>query len=216
MRSFIVAATQDPAIGTAFSTFRADEPQLFVDVDRIKAKNQKIPLNQVFGTMATQLGSNYVNDFNLEGKTYQVKVQADQTWRDDQKKDRSFPCAKFEGDMVPLGTFMNVRSEFGPDVLNRYNLYNSVTVNGQPGPGFASGQSIDAMARVSSEVLPEGYQFEWTGMTYQEIKAGKRCANPIRLGAHFRLFLPRRPVLESWTIPIAVLMGVPLSLLGPS
>lgn len=213
MRGLVLRANEAPEIGRAFSTYRADIPQIFVDVNRPKAKAMGIPLSDIFTTLQGQLGSLYVNDFNKYGKVYQVKIQADRQFRARETDIRNFYVRSSQGDMVPLGTMTSTSQRLGPEITNRYNMYNSAQINASAAPGYSSGQSIDAMARVAGQALPDGYTFEWTGITYQQLEAGNLAPLLFGLALLFvYLFLVAQ--YESWTIPWAIILCVPIALLG--
>ncbi|MBY5921958.1 efflux RND transporter permease subunit [Ferrimonas balearica] len=213
MRGLIIEANQEPAIAMAFSNFRADVPQMYVDVDRQKAKVLGIPLTEVFSTLQTMLGGAYINDFNRFGKTFRVMAQAEMDFRNSEQDISKFYVRTSAGEMVPLSTLVTITPILGPEVVSSYNLYGSVTINGIPAPGFSSGEAIAAMQRVADRVLPAGYQYEWTGQTYQEIKAGNLAPFIFSLALVFTyLFLVAQ--YESWTIPLAVMLSVPVAILG--
>jgi len=211
-RATVLEANQQEAVGSAFTTFRSDVPQLWVDVNREKVKNLGIPISDVFDTLQAQLGSLYVNDFNKFGRTYRVMVQADAQYRSKENDVLRLYVRGPEGGMVPLGTLLSMSPMLGPDVLDRYNMFNSVTINGTPAQGFSSGQATQAMAKVSAQ-LPLGYTSEWTGMTYQELEAGNLAPIIFSMALIFvYLFLVAQ--YESWSIPMAVILAVPVALLG--
>ncbi len=213
MRSLILKANEAPEISHAFSTFRADVPQIFVDVNRVKVRNLDIPLGDVFSTMQTLLGSLYVNDFNKFGKVYRVMMMADAQYRSDARDIERFFVRGGKGEMVPLGTLIETRPMLGPEIVSRYNLFSSATINGSAAPGFSSGEAVVAMERAATEVLPDGYTFEWTGMTYQELSAGNLMPLLFALAIIFvYLFLVAQ--YESWSIPLSVMFAVPIALLG--
>jgi len=213
MRSLIIKANEAPEIARAFSTFRADVPQIFVDVNRVKVRNLGIPLDDVFLTMQTLLGSLYVNDFNKFGKVYRVMMMADAQYRSDARDIERFFVRSDNGEMVPLGTLIETRPMLGPEVVSRYNLFASATINGSTAPGYSSGQAVAAMEQAAAEVLPDGYTFEWTGMTYQELSAGNLAPLLFALSIIFvYLFLVAQ--YESWSIPLSVMFAVPIAILG--
>ncbi|WP_417347348.1 efflux RND transporter permease subunit [Ferrimonas sp.] len=213
MRGLIIEANGRPEIAMAFSNFRADTPQLFVDVDRNQAKALGIPLTEVFSTLQTQLGGNYVNDFNRFGKVFRVMLQAEEEYRNSDRDISRFYVRTAQGEMVPLSTLTRVEPILGPEVVNNYNLYGSAVINGIPAPGFSSGQAVAAMEQVAAGNLPAGYSFSWTGQTYQEIKAGNLAPLIFSLALVFTyLFLVAQ--YESWTIPLAVMLAVPVAVLG--
>ncbi|MFT5788157.1 MAG: HAE1 family hydrophobic/amphiphilic exporter-1 [Shewanella sp.] len=213
MRALIMKANEQPEIAMSFSNFRADVPQMFVDVDRDKAKALGIPLNEIFTTMQTMLGSMYVNDFNRFGKVFRVILQAEGEFRNSDMDIARFYVRSSSGEMVPLSTLVTVTPILGPDVMNSYNMFSSTTINGFPAPGYSSGDAIRAMERAAAQSLPTGYSYEWTGQTYQEIKAGNLAPLIFALALVFTyLFLVAQ--YESWTIPFAVMLAVPIAILG--
>ncbi|WP_250657782.1 efflux RND transporter permease subunit [Alkalimarinus coralli] len=213
MRSLILKANEAPEIDKAFSSFRADVPQIFIDVDRVKARNLGIPLNDVFLTMQTLLGSLYINDFNKFGKVYRVMMMADAEYRSDVRDIDRFYVRSQNNEMVPLGTLIETKPILGPEVVTRYNLFASANINGSAAPGYSSGQAIEAMERIAAEELPSGYAFEWTGMTYQELAAGNLAPLLFSLAIIFvYLFLVAQ--YESWSIPLSVMFAVPIAVLG--
>ena len=213
VRQVSIEANQHPALSGVFSTYRANVPQYFVDVDRVKAKNLGVPLSDIFGTLQAQLGSMYINDFNKFGQTYQVIMQAESPYRSDlQDMDRYF-VRTAKGEMIPLSTLVATRPVLGPDVANRYNLFRSASIRGAAAPGFASGDAIKAFEQVAAKSLPEGYRFEWTGMTFQEIKAGNMAVYAFALALIFiYLFLVAQ--YESWSMPVAIILVVPIAAAG--
>jgi HAE1 family hydrophobic/amphiphilic exporter-1 len=208
----VAEANAAPEIGQAFTTFRAAVPLIQVDADRIKAKDQGISLNSLFGTLQAMLGSAYVNDFNLFGRTYRVIVQADGEYRNEENDIGRLYVRNRDGEMVPLSTLITTRSTLGPETLNRYNLFNAVTINAMPAPGYSESQAIAAMERIS-EQLPEGFSYDWSGMTYQSLAAGNLAPIIFALALVFvYLFLVAQ--YESWLIPAAIVLSVPLALFG--
>ncbi|WP_437188072.1 efflux RND transporter permease subunit [Planctomicrobium sp. SH668] len=195
------------------STFRPGVPQLFADVDREKAKVLGVPLGMVFGTLQSYLGSAYVNDFNKFGRTYQVRVQADQQFRQTPEDIERLEVRNLKGEMLPLGTLVRVESSFGPQNINRYNLYPSATVSGTSAPGFSSGDALTIMEQLAKSVLPAQMGFEWTGMAYQERKVGSEAIF-IFVIAIALVYLVLAAQYESWILPIAVILVVPIGLLG--
>ena len=213
VRQLSIEANQHPALSGVFSTYRANVPQYFVDVDRVKAKNLGVPLSDIFGTLQAQLGSMYINDFNKFGQTYQVIMQAEAPYRSDlQDMDRYF-VRTATGEMIPLSTLITTHPVLGPDVANRYNLFRSASIRGAAAPSYASGDAIKAFEEVAANSLPEGYRFEWTGMTYQEIKAGNMAIYAFALALIFiYLFLVAQ--YESWSIPVSIILVVPVAVAG--
>ncbi len=196
-----------------YSGFRANVPQLFVDVDREKTKALDIPLSAVFGTLQAYLGSAYVNDFNRFGRTYQVRVQADPAFRSDRDHIKELDVRTREGMMVPLGALVSVEESFGPQDVTRYNLYPSAAITGQAAPGYSSGQALELMERMADQKLPPGMGYEWTGVAYQEKQVGAE-AILIFILAILLVYLVLAAQYESWTSPTAIILAVPLALLG--
>ncbi|GAD03480.1 inner membrane transporter CmeB [Agarivorans albus MKT 106] len=172
MRATAVEAGSAPELAAAFSTYRADVPQLFVDVDRQKAKVQGVQLSSIFMTLQTMLGSMYVNDFNRFGKVFRVNMQAETEFRNSEQDIARFYIRNKFDEMVPLNTLVQVEPKLGPEYINQFNLYGAVKMNAFPAPGFSSGQAIDAVKRIAETTFPAGYTYEWSGQTYQELKAG--------------------------------------------
>jgi len=195
------------------STFRIDVPQLFAAVDRTKAKTLDVPLNEVFGALQTYLGSAYVNDFNKFGRTWQVKVQADHQFRVKPEDIRSLEVRNARGEMVPLGTLIDVKETVGPQTILRYNLYPTASITGSAAAGFSSGQALNLMEQLAREKLPAAMGFEWTGMSFQEKQVGSEAIFIFAL-AIVLVFLVLSAQYESWSSPAAVIMVVPLAVLG--
>ncbi len=196
-----------------FTSFRANVPQLFADVDRGKAKTLEVPLNTVFGTLQAYLGSAYVNDLNKFGRTYQVRVQADPAFRSEPDDIRRLDVRTRQGKMVPLGAFVTVKESFGPQIVTRYNLYPAASVIGQAAPGYSSGQALTLMERMANQKLPASMGFAWTGIAYQEKQVGADAILIFAL-AILLVYLVLAAQYESWTSPTAIILAVPLALLG--
>ena len=213
VNTIVADANQQPALNSVFSTYRANVPQFFVDIDRLKAKNLGIPLADIFGTLQAQLGSMYINDFNVYGQTYQVIMQADAPFRSDINALQRYYVRAANGDMVPLSTLVTTRPVLGPDVAVRYNLFRSAIVRGNSAAGYSSGEGITAFEEAAATSLPDGYRYEWTRMTYQEIKAGNLAVYAFVLALIFiYLFLVAQ--YESWSIPLAIILVVPIAIAG--
>jgi HAE1 family hydrophobic/amphiphilic exporter-1 len=195
------------------TSFRANVPQLFVDVDRNKVKTLGISLSSVFNTMQAYLGSAYVNDFNKFGRTWQVRAQADHPYRVEADNIKRLEVRNPSGDMVPIGTFVDIRDAFGPQVIQRYNLYPSAQINGEPAPGYSSGQALALMEQMADAKLPPSMGYEWTGISYQEKQVGGEQYFIFLLAVVF-VFLVLAAQYESWTSPAAVISVVPLAALG--
>jgi hydrophobic/amphiphilic exporter-1 (mainly G- bacteria), HAE1 family len=195
------------------STFRASVPQIFADVDRVKAKSLDVPLGSVFGALQASLGSAYVNDFNKFDRTYQVRVQADQKFRLVPDDIERLEVRNRSGKMVPLGTLVDVREVVGPQIVPHYNMFPSASITGESAPGFSSGQALRLMEQMAANKLPSSMGYEWTGMSYQEKKVGSQAINIFAL-AVLLVYLVLAAQYESWTTPAAVILVVPLALLG--
>lgn len=212
-QELIVDGNTQSSLTRLNTTFRADVPQLFAEVDREKAKSLGISLGDVFGTLQAFLGSAYVNDFNKFGRTWQVKVQADHRFRVEPGDIRRLDTRDQAGNMVPLGTLVDVRRSFGPQNILRYNLYPAASLTGSAAPGFSSGQALAVMESMADAKLPASMGFEWTGMSFEEKKVGSEAALVFGLALTL-VFLVLAAQYESWSAPAAVILVVPLALLG--
>ena len=204
---------RNPVLARVNNSFRANVPQLYLDLDRTKAKTLGIPLSDIFDTLQAYLGSAYVNDFNIFGRTYRVMIQADAQFRSRVEDIRSLEVRDQAGNMIPLGTLMAVEDTVGPQAITRYNLYPAASITGSPRPGFSSGEAVASMQSLSSRLLPTSMGYEWTGVTYQQLAAGTQT--PIIFGLAFIfVFLFLAAQYESWLIPFSVLLTIPFALLG--
>jgi HAE1 family hydrophobic/amphiphilic exporter-1 len=203
----------NPVLTALNTTFRAGVPQIYVDVDRVKAKRLEIPLSVIFNTLQANLGSAYVNDFNLFGRTWKVYIQADEQYRIRKDNISALEVRSKSGKMVPLSTLVEISDTVGPTVLKRHNLYAAATVTGDAGPGFSSGQAVEAIAQTAGNVLPPSMGFEWSGVTFQEQKAGGGVGIIFAMALVFvYLFLAAQ--YESWSLPMGVMLSVPIAVLG--
>jgi hydrophobe/amphiphile efflux-1 (HAE1) family protein len=196
-----------------YSTFQNKVPQLYADVDRVKAKNQGVPLSNVFDTLQAYLGSVYVNDFNRFGRTYRVYAQAEPQFRNQPEDIANLKMRNSRGDMVPMGAVADVRFEAGPDRVSHYNVYLASDINGQGAPGTSSSQSVAAMERVLHETLPTGFGYEWTDLTFQQKSAGNTALFVFPICVML-VFLILSAQYESWALPLAVILIVPMCLLS--
>ncbi|TXS94220.1 efflux RND transporter permease subunit [Parahaliea maris] len=213
LNRLVVEANQHPALQGVFSTYRANVPQFFVDVDRVKAKNLGVPLSEIFSTLQAQMGSLYVNDFNKFGQTYRVIMQAQSQFRSDLTDLDHFYVKSSSGEMVPLATLVSMRPVLGPDVGTRYNMFRAASVNGSPAAGYSTGEAMKAMEELARDILPAGYRIEWTGMAYQSQQAGSAATLAFALALIFvYLFLVAQ--YESWSIPAAIILVVPMAIGG--
>ena len=206
-------AYREPSLAGVFTSYQINVPQLDINVDRVKVKRQDVRLSDVFQTLQVYLGSLYVNDFNRFGRTYRVVAQADAQFRSKVEDIMPLKTRNAAGDMVPLGAVLTVQEAFGPDVVQRYNAYTSADINGGPAPGHSSGQAQAAIAKVLNESLPNGMSFEWTELAYQQIVSGNTSLFVFPLCVLF-VFLLLAAQYESFSLPLTIIMIVPLSLLG--
>jgi hydrophobe/amphiphile efflux-1 (HAE1) family protein len=205
-------AYQTPQLAGLFSSYQINVPQLDAEVDREKVKQEGISLTDLFQTMQVYLGSVYVNDFNRFGRTYQVIVQADAQYRAHAEDIAQLKVRNDSGSMVPLGSILRVKQSFGPDRGLRYNAYPAADINGGAAPGVSSGQATTIMERLARETLPNGIGFEWTDLTYQQLLAGNTAAFVFPLCV-LLAFLVLAAQYESWSLPLAVILIVPMCLL---
>ncbi|WP_099035851.1 efflux RND transporter permease subunit [Lacimicrobium alkaliphilum] len=202
-----------PELTGNFSSFQVNVPQLDVDLDRTKAMSQGVDMNSLFQTMQAYLGSVYVNDFNQFGRTYQVNVQADERFRQNPEQITQLKVRNNQGEMIPLGSFLSVEHSAGPDRVMHYNSYPTAEVNGAPAPGFSSGQARAAIEKILDETLPLGMSYEWTELTYQQILAGNAALLVFPLVV-LLVFLVLAAQYESLTLPLAIILIVPMTLLS--
>ncbi len=212
-QNLIAAGRKDPALAGLFSSFQVNVPQVDVDVDREKAKAEGVDLGDAYQTMQAYLGSLYVNDFNRFGRTYQVNLSAEPSFRRDLQDISQLKTRNGRGDMVPLGSFVTVKRGAGPDRVMHYNGYPTAEINGGPALGYSSGQAQAAMEKLANEKLPNGLSFEWTDLTYQQILAGNTAILVFPLCV-LLVFLVLSSLYESWSLPLAVILIVPMVLLS--
>jgi multidrug efflux pump len=208
-------AYMNPALDpmSTFSFFKANVPQIKVDVDREKAKVHGVAVDEIFQTLQAYMGSVYVNDVNLFGRTYQVNLQADAEFRVDESQIGQLKVRNVQGEMVPLATFVDVTHTSGPDMVTRYNNYPAADLNSGPGPGYSSGQAEAAMIEILDASLPSGMAYEWTDLTYQQILAGDTAIYMFPLVV-LLVFLVLAAQYESWSLPVAIILIVPMTLLS--
>ncbi len=212
-QGFVGAGRQAPELAGLFSGYQVNVPQLYADVDRAKAKTAGVPLTNVFETMQANLGSLYVNDFNRFGRTFRVTVQADQGFRERPEDITALKTRNLAGEMVPLGTLVTVKPAHGPDRVSHYNGYPAAEVNGAAAPGYSSGQALATVERIAANSLPLGTKFEWTDLTYQQIMAGNTAVLIFPLCV-LLVFLVLAAQYESWSLPLTVILIVPMCLLA--
>jgi HAE1 family hydrophobic/amphiphilic exporter-1 len=212
-QAIIAAAYQRPELARVFTLYSTATPKLFADVDRVRAEKLAVPVERVMEAFEIYLGSAYVNDFNLLGRTYRVVAQADGPWRDAPEDLLKLETRSQNGAMVPLGSLMTIRDITGPQRVPRYNLANAAEIIGATAPGVSSGTALDVVEGLVRELLPEGYTFEWTEIALQQRLAGDVGLYAFMLAVVF-VFLLLAALYESWSLPLAVVLIVPMCLLA--
>ncbi len=212
-QELIRTANATPGIQNTFTTFQTLTPQIFVDVDRVKAQMLRVPLSNIFEALRIYMGSAYVNDFNMFGRTYRVTAQADGNFRLDADNVSRIRVRNADGNMVPLGTLVTFKEVAGPERVPRYNLFPTVEIQGTSAPGISSGQALALMQDVAAQSLPEGVTFEWTDLSFQEKRAGRTGYYIFALSVLF-VFLALAAQYESWSLPLAIILIVPMCLLS--
>ena len=207
------AAAKTPGLQQVFSLYETATPQVYLDIDRTKAQLLGINMPDVFNTLQVYLGGVYVNDFNLFGRTFRVQAQADAPYRLDPQDVLNLRVRNSSGATVPLGSFTTVRDISGPNRMPRYNLYPAAELDGSPAPGVSQGQAIELMQKLAAQVLPAGFSYEWTTLAYQQQRAGNTSVFAFALGVVF-VFLVLAAQFESLTLPIAVILIVPMCLVA--
>jgi hydrophobe/amphiphile efflux-1 (HAE1) family protein len=211
--AMMAKAAETPGVKQVFSLFENATPQLYLEIDRVKAQMLGVNVADVFSALQTYLGSTYVNDFNLLGRTYRVTAQADSGFRMEDKDVLKIRVRNDKGDAVPLGSFTTVKDTSGPSRVPRFNLYPAAELDGAAAPGYSQGQAIDIMQKLAAETLPQGFGYEWTELAYQQIRAGNTAAFAFALGVIF-VFLVLAAQFESLTLPFAIILIVPMSLVA--
>jgi HAE1 family hydrophobic/amphiphilic exporter-1 len=212
-QQLVGAANQDPVLSRVFTTFNTRTPSVYADIDRVRAEMLGVSADDIFETLEIYLGSQYVNDFNFLGRTYRVTAQADGQYRQDLNAIAQLEARNAQGEMVPLGSVAAFRDITGPYRVERFNLFPSAAVQGGTSPGFSSGDGLQAMERLAGEVLPDGYSYQWTELAFQEKQAGD-TAIFVFLAAVVFVFLLLAAQYESWGLPLAVILIVPMCLLA--
>ncbi len=213
MGAIMGAANQNPDLQNVFSTYAASTPQITIDVNRDQAKALNVDIDDIFSTLQTNLGSRYVNDFNLEGRTYRVFVQADQQYRSTPDDINKLYVRSQDDALVPMSNLITLTDTVGAQTINHYNLFRSIAINGAPAPGVSSGGAIKAMESVADQVLPAGLGYEWSGTALEEIEGGNQA--PIIFGLGIILvFLVLAAQYESYVDPVIILFAVPLAVFG--
>ncbi len=211
--AFIGALMQRKEIAYAFTTFAAGNPQYQLEVDNLKAKQLGVSITELMQTMQIYYGSSFVSDFNRFGKYYRVMAQADVPYRADASSLEGIYVKNNRGEMVPASTLVTFKRVYGPETVTRNNLFNAVTINGVPKPGYSTGDAIKAIEETAKQVLPRGYAYEWTGVTKEEIKTGNQTTFIFLLSVLFVFFLLAAQY-ESYILPLAVILTVPTGILG--
>jgi len=212
-RELMARAQQTPGLAGVFTTFSANSPQIYLEIDREKARILNVPISSIFETLQTNLGTAYVNDFNIFGRVYQVRAQADQRFRVEQADINRLRVRASNGALVPLGTLVEIREVTGPDLVQRYNMYTSVPLQGNAAPGVSSGQALQTMEELARQTLPQGVSFEWTELAFQERQTGNTAIFIFALSVVF-VFLVLAAQYESWTLPLAIILIVPMAVLA--
>jgi len=207
------AANQTEGLTAVYSTYSANSPQVYLDIDRTKAQMLGIPLPNVFETLQIYLGSAYVNDFNAYGRIYQVTAQADLPFRLTPQDIAKLKTRNDKGEFVPLGTIVTVKETVGPGTIQRYNQAVAIALSGNTAPGFSSGEALAKMQEVADNTLPRGITYEWTELALQQLEAGDAALYIFALSVIF-VFLVLSAMYESWTLPIAIILIVPMSVLA--
>lgn len=202
-----------PELAGVFSGYQVNVPQLDLDIDRTKAKQQSVALDEVFQTLQAYMGSVYVNDFNQFGRTYQVNVQADEQFRQSAAQISQLKVRNTQGEMIPLGSFINVTDTAGPDRVMHYNGFTTAEINGGPAPGYSTGEAQAAIEKILAETLPNGMTYEWTELTYQQILAGNAgmFIYPLVI---LLVFMVLAAQYESLSLPLAIILIIPMTLLS--
>jgi HAE1 family hydrophobic/amphiphilic exporter-1 len=213
LRDFIAHANQSGQVVGLYSSFRADDPQLVVDIDREKARSLDLPLSEVTDALSVLMGSAYVNDFDFNNRAYRVYVQADKQFRAGPQDLHELYGRAANGSMVPLENVMRLRETTAPQVINHFNLFRSAEINGVPAPGKSSGEALAAMERLSRESLPPGFDYAWAGQSLEEVKAGAQVLSIFALSLVV-VYLVLAAQYESWVLPFIILLGVPLAVIG--
>jgi multidrug efflux pump len=213
VQRFLEAAKQRPEFASVTSTYRANVPQVYLDLDREKAKALGLPINAVFDTMQATFGQVYVNDFNQFGRTYRVQLQSEADYRAKKSDIRNVYVRSDKGEMIPLSSLVTVRDATGPELVERFNIFQAAKIMAQPAPGYSSGQAIAALEAVADESLGNDAKLEWTGSAYQEKAAAGSAGTAFGFGI-VMIFLILAAQYERWSLPFAVITAVPFALFG--
>jgi hydrophobic/amphiphilic exporter-1 (mainly G- bacteria), HAE1 family len=206
-------ANQTPGLQAVFSTFQANTPQLLVEVNRDRAKTLGVSVDDIFNTLQTALGSQYVNDFIFQDRTYRVYIQADQEFRSKPEDIGRLYVRSNQDQMIPLANLVTIVPKVGAQTINHYNLFRAIAINGSSAPGFSSGTALQSMGNVAKEVLPKGFSYEWSGSSLEEIESGGLAPVIFSLGLLF-VFLVLAAQYENYIDPLIIMLSVPLAILG--
>ncbi|MEO6329906.1 MAG: multidrug efflux RND transporter permease subunit [Ginsengibacter sp.] len=212
-RNLLGALNQRPEIGVAYTFFSSHTPGYQVDVDREKAKQLGVSLLDVYTTLSSFLGSSYVNDFNLYGRNFRVMAQADSNYRSSLGSFEKYYVRNSQGNMIPLSSLITTKLRENPTLISHYNIYRSIEINGTPKPGFSSGDALAALKETATKNLPAGYNYEFSGMSREEIKSGDSTTTIFAISIVF-VFLFLAALYESWSVPLSVLFAVPIGVFG--
>jgi hydrophobic/amphiphilic exporter-1 (mainly G- bacteria), HAE1 family len=207
------AGNQRKDLAGLFSTYTANDPQFVITIDREKAKSLHVPLSQIIDTLSVFMGSAYINDFDFNNRSYRVYVQADKQFRSHPQDMKQYYVRSDSGAMVPLENLMSIDQSSAPQVISHYNLFRSAELNGSAAPGFSSGQAINAMQEISAKILPQGYSYEWSGISLEELQSGSTTLILFALGVVV-VYLTLSAQYESFVLPFIILLAVPMALLG--
>ncbi|HET7872774.1 MAG TPA: efflux RND transporter permease subunit, partial [Terriglobales bacterium] len=213
LHQFMAKASQRKELSGLFSTFTARDPQFVVEIDREKAKSLNVPFSQITSALQIYMGSQYVNDFDFNNRSYRVYVQADEPFRSKPRDLRQFYVRADSGRMIPLDNLVTVKEGTNASIIDHYNLFRSVSIDGNAAPGYSSGQAIKAMEEVARETLSQGYTYEWTGISLEEIQSGGQSLMLFGLGL-LVVFLTLSAQYESFVLPFIILLAVPMAMLG--
>src|ERR687893_829612 len=206
-------ARQNPNLAGVFTTFSANSPQVYLEIDRQKASILNVPIPNIFETLRINLGTAYVNDFNAFGRVYQVRAQADQRFRIDQEDINRLRVRSSTGALVPMGTLVEIREVSGPDLIQRYNMFTSVALQGGAAPGVSSGDALEIMENLARQSLSPGMAYEWTELAFQERQTGNTAVFIFALSVLF-VFLVLAAQYERWSLPLAIILIVPMAVLS--
>jgi HAE1 family hydrophobic/amphiphilic exporter-1/multidrug efflux pump len=212
-QEILAEAAKDPRLSGTRTTLNTNVPQYFLTVDREKAKAMNISIESIFEAIQNTFGKGYINDFNLYGRTFHVNIQSESQYRATQNEFKNSYVRTNQGDLIPISELVHLERKVNASVIQRFNMFASAVVTGNPGPGYASSDALDAIEEISTSILPEGYTIAWAGTTYQEKKLANEGSYTTLYAAIF-VFLILAALYESWSIPIAVIISIPFAIFG--